>query len=77
MRELSSCNTWQRYNGLQKFIAYQPSKLDPKKLPSLEFKEEKKKLVIPTSRQLLSKKKIVVKSSNFTKMGWFWEQNAT
>jgi hypothetical protein len=31
MQELSSCDTWQGYNGLQKLIAHQSSKLDPKK----------------------------------------------
>jgi hypothetical protein len=56
MQELSSCDTWQGYNGLQKPIAHQSSKLDPKKLPSLEFKEGRKKLVTPISGQLLSKK---------------------
>jgi hypothetical protein len=44
MQELSSCDTWQGYNGLQKFIAHQPSKLDPKKLPSLEFKRRKEEV---------------------------------
>jgi hypothetical protein len=47
IRELSSCDTWQGYYGLQKLIAHQPSKLDPKELPSPEFKEERKKLVTP------------------------------
>jgi hypothetical protein len=57
MQELSSCDTWQGYNGLQKLIAHRSSKLDPKKWPSLEFKERSNEKVDDTHKgQLLSKK---------------------